>query len=107
MSSLLSEIERLIKTGEVLISSHGYDELTNDKILAKDIIETIDGDMVINEYPDYSKGSCILVLQKDRAGKSIHVVWGIPKASNSPAVLVTAYRPDPGRWNDDFLRRKK
>jgi hypothetical protein len=32
---------------------------------------------------------------------------GIPKGSSSPAVLVTAYRPDPERWMDDFRRRKK
>ena len=25
---------------------------------------------------------------------------------DSPAVLVTAYRPDPERWSDDFLGRK-
>jgi len=25
----------------------------------------------------------------------------------SPAVLITAYRPDPERWSDDFMRRKQ
>jgi hypothetical protein len=38
--------------------------------------------------------------------KPIHVVWGIPRDATSPAVLVTAYRPDPERWSDDFRRRK-
>lgn len=107
MSGLFSEIITLIKKGDVFISSHGYDELANDNIYVKEIFETIDVAEVINEYPDYSKGPCVLVLQKDKAGKPVHVVWGIPKNSKSPAVLVTAYRPDPERWNDDFLRRKK
>ncbi len=107
MSRSLSEIITLIKKGDVLISSHGYDELANDHIFVKEIVETIDEAEVINEYPDYSKGPCVLVLQKDRKGKPVHVVWGIPKNSNSPAVLVTAYRPDPERWEDDFTRRKK
>ena len=35
----------------------------------------------------------------------IHVVWGIPKGARSPAVLVTAYRPDPAKWSSDFIRR--
>jgi len=33
------------------------------------------------------------------------VVWGIPKGAFSPAVLVTAYRPDADLWTADFLRR--
>lgn len=40
-------------------------------------------------------------------GMPIHVVWGIPKGCDKPAVLVTAYRPDPGRWDETFTKRKK
>jgi hypothetical protein len=45
-------------------------------------------------------------LQRDHQGKPIHVVWGIPRHASSPAVLVTAHRPDPERWTEDFMRRK-
>ncbi len=107
MSRIYSEVVKLIKNGEVLISSHGYEELANDKIFLREIIETIGEAVVINEYPDYSKGPCVLVLQNDRAGKPLHVVWGIPKNTKSSAVLVTAYRPDREKWNEDFNRRKK
>jgi len=47
-----------------------------------------------------------MLLHKDIDNNPIHVVWGIPKGQSSPAVIVTAYRPDPSRWSDDFLRRK-
>lgn len=49
----------------------------------------------------------MLVLQKDIEGKPIHVVWGIPKNTETPAVLVTAYRPDPKFWMNDFTRKIK
>jgi hypothetical protein len=100
-------IQRLIQRGEVQISDHGYDELAADGILVRDVMATVADAIVVEDYPDYPKGPSVLVLQKDRAGRAIHVVWGIPRGTASPAVLVTAYRPDPERWTDDFMRRKK
>jgi len=35
------------------------------------------------------------------------VTYDLTPLAASPAVLVTAYRPDPGKWSTDFLRRKR
>jgi hypothetical protein len=107
LSKIFSEILVLIEAGEVQISLHGYDELAQDDIYVRDIMDSVREAKVVEEYPAFPKGPCVLLLQKDRKGKPMHVVWGIPKGLSNPAVLVTAYRPDPDRWDSSFTERKR
>ena len=107
MSDTLRRIADLVQGGEVQISAHGYDEMAEDGILAGEVIDGVAAAVAVEDYAQYSKGPCALVLQRDRSGSPIRVVWGVPRGQTSPAVLVTAYRPDPARWTDDFLRRKQ
>ena len=60
---------------------------------------------MLEEYPDYPKGLAALVLQLDAEANPVHAVWGIPRGYNRPAVLVTAYKPDPALWDPTFTRR--
>ena len=106
MSDTLQQILSLIRAGEIRISEHGYDELAEDGIPVKELVDGSADAVVIEDYPDFHKGPCVLVLQRTQTAGPVHVVWGIPKGQVSPAVLVTAYRPDSGRWTSDFMRRK-
>ena len=105
MTDFLKAIQDLIQTGKVRVSDHGYDEIAEDALTARELVSGIEEAIPVEEYPDYVKGPCILLLQKDRQGKPVHVVWGVPRGYDEPAVLVTAYRPDPDRWDETLLKR--
>lgn len=106
MSETFDKVRALVESGEVKISDHGYDEMSDEYILAREVLAGVSEGIVVEDYPAYAKGPCVLVLQQDLNQRPIHVVWGIPKGLSSPAVVVTAYRPNPDLWSDDFMRRK-
>ena len=107
VSHTFERVRALAAAGDVRISEHGYDELAEDGILAGEVLDAAGRAVVVADYPDYPKGPCVLVLNRDADGRPIHTVWGIPKGCASPAVLVTAYRPDPQKWDSQFMRRKQ
>ncbi|HJZ81000.1 MAG TPA: DUF4258 domain-containing protein, partial [Pyrinomonadaceae bacterium] len=78
MSETLKQVRALIEQGAVLVSDHGYDELANDGLFIQDILDGVSDAIVVEDYPNYHKGACVLVLQHDEDGEAIHVVWGIP-----------------------------
>lgn len=107
MSATLSRIRALVAEQKVVISSHGYDELAADDIFVADAITGLGAAQVVEDYPYAQRGQSVLVLETDSAGGLFHVVWGIPVGKVEPAVLVTAYRPDPQLSEDGFLARRK
>jgi len=65
MSDTLRRIVDLVQGGEVRISAHGYDEMAEDGILAGEVIDGAAAAVVVEDYPEYSKGPCTLVLQRE------------------------------------------
>lgn len=106
MSELLETVQRLVNSGEVRVSEHGFEEISEDRISVRDAVRGIGKAILVEEYPASGRGPAVLVLEYDKYGQPIHVVWGVPKGHESPAVLVTAYRPDPSQWNETFTRRR-
>jgi len=106
----MNTLERIIDLSinqDVRISEHGYDELANDNLTAREVISGVLDAVLIEDYPEYKKGASVLVLQKDHSGKAIHVVWGIPIGYDKPAVLITAYKPNPELWGESLMERKR
>ena len=107
MSNTFNTIRALVLEGNVRISQHGYDEIAADGLLVRELVDGVETAEVIENYPDYHRGPCVLLLQRTRDGRIVHVVWGIPAGHSNPAVLITAYLPNPEKWETDFKRRRR
>lgn len=105
MSQTLVAIQSLAARGEYRFSRHALEELEADGILPLEVVHGIQSAVVVEDYPEHRRGPCVLVLCRGEQGEPIHAVWGLQAGTTTPAVLVTAYRPDPAEWSPDFLRR--
>jgi hypothetical protein len=107
LSKTVDIIRAHAAAGKVRVSEHGRQELSDDNIGLKIVIAGLANAVVVEDYPNYVKGPCVLCLQRDEIGNAIHVLWGL--AANAPkiATLITAYRPDPQRWMEDWITRRK
>lgn len=106
MGDTLAKVQLLVAAGEALMSQHAHDRLADHGITTLDIERGVAAAVEVEDYPDYHKGPSVLALQYDLNGQPIHVVWGIEKGATTPAVVVTAYRPDPALWSSDFRSRR-
>ena len=106
MRDTLRRVQLLALSGDVRISDHGFDELRKDGILVEDAVVGVLSAISIEDYPDRARGPSVLTLQRDASGRPIHAVWAISAGEAKPAVLVTAYRPDPSLWDETFEKRK-
>ena len=56
MSETLEAVRRLIAAGDVRISEHGYDELSDDDIPIRDLLSGIqEAPLPIKDYPAFQK----------------------------------------------------
>jgi hypothetical protein len=106
MTLTIEAIRTLVKGRQAVISDHAYERMEEGGIDPREVLDGVDAGLVIEEYPDFHKGPSVLALQADAAGQPIHAVWGLRAGTAEPVVLVTAYRPDPSRWTDEFRRRR-
>lgn len=107
MSPTLNKVRENVDAGRVRVSEHAFQELHDDTIDLQDIVSGLATATTVEDYPDYWKGPSVLCLQRDAENKLIHVLWGLSKQAPEIAIIITAYKPDPERWSDNFMTRKR
>ena len=58
---------------------------------------------IIEDYPEDVRGHSCLLLGMP-GGSAVHVVYS---AKDDYLAVITAYRPDPDRWDESFENRKE
>jgi Domain of unknown function (DUF4258) len=105
VSETFGKIRELVRQRKVRVSDHGNEETREDDMDPELLVQGIENGILVEDYPDAFKGPTVLLLQ-DYLGKPVHVVWGLARAQQNIATLITAYFPDPQKWYDNFMERR-
>jgi hypothetical protein len=74
------------------------------KIADSDIRELLGSGTIIEEYPDDMPYPGLLVSGSVNS-RPLHVVMAYNNEDRE-AIVITAYKPDPDSWSDNFTRRR-
>lgn len=100
----IETVRNVLENGHFYVSGHAMKRMEERNISMEEIEDAILHGKIIEDYPnDFPFPSC-LILNCLLRGKPLHIVVGV-NVTEMQMHLVTAYRPDPARWSDDFERR--
>jgi len=103
------EIERIveaIRAKRIRITDHADEEAQADKLKYEEIYFSVLNGEIIEDYPKDKPYPSCLIYGQTFAGEPVHSVWAYNQKSKW-AVLITVYRPDPNRWINYKIRKKK
>jgi len=92
------------KPYSLLFRVHALRQMFNRRIDETDIEEVVRKGTIIEEYPDDTPYPSYLMYRIVR-GRPLHVVGAYDK-EEGVIIVVTAYEPDPDRWEEHHTRRK-
>lgn len=99
----IQQFADLNKPETIIITQHSRKRFQERGITIDDVCNTIRHGEIIEEYPeDYPFPSCLISGQSGE--RHIHIVASI---EDGMIYLITAYIPDPERWEDDYKTRKE
>ena len=102
----LEDLVDAIRHDRIRITDHADEEAQADHLSFDEVFISVYQGEIIEDYPDDKPYPSCLVYGETFKREPVHSVWAYNQA-NRWAVLITVYRPDPGRWIDWRKRRPK
>lgn len=106
MPTLLEQIQALVAAGQWIPSGHGGLRRDQRGLDDADLIYDIAEATVVELYDEHGQQPAVLLLQHDRSGTPIHVLWGFHSVTGD-ALVITAYYPGLDRWEPDLTTRRQ
>lgn len=102
----IQSIIEAIRHNRIRITDHADEEAQADQLSFDEIFFSVLHGEIIEDYPTDKPYPSCLIYGDNFAGEPIHSVWAYNPATKW-AVLITVYRPDPERWINWRIRRKR
>ena len=98
----IKDIQALYAEKAVVLTQHFLDKIGKRGITFADVKSAISVGEIIEQYPDDYPHPSALILGYTN-DKPLHTVVGV---GGGYAWLITAYYPDPKKWESDYKTRK-
>lgn len=99
----IEDFQNLNSSENMVVTQHSRKRFSERDIKISDIEEVIRTGEIIEYYPeDFPVPSCLILGTSGK--RKIHVVASV---MDGMIYLITAYVPDPLRWDSDLKRRKE
>jgi hypothetical protein len=99
-----SKRDKRVNNFRLLFRVHAVQRMFERKISARAVAHTLHAGEMIEDYSSEMPEPSRLVLGF-QGSRPLHVVTSENQKTNEITV-VTAYNPDPGKWDKDFKRRR-
>ena len=106
MPTLLEQVQALVAAGQWIPSDHGEIRRDERGFDDADLIHSIAEAATVELYDEPGQRPAVLLLQHDRSGTPIHVIWGFHSVTGD-ALVITAYYPSLDRWEPDLMTRRQ
>ncbi|MCL2249370.1 MAG: DUF4258 domain-containing protein [Oscillospiraceae bacterium] len=98
----IKQIQELYQVRAVELTDHYLNMLVKRSISFDDVRSAILSGIIIEQYPDdYPYPSCLILGYAQN--EPLHIVAGL---GNDKLWIITTYKPDVDKWEDDFKTRK-